>query len=84
MRQLGLSVDIYCQNLNNQKYTQTLYLYRKNGEESRIAERQRERVCERVRIGTNCGGVHHKNVRWKNGPFWDKLDRFTSTTKRYY
>jgi hypothetical protein len=62
MRRLGLSADVYCQNLNDRKYTQTLYLY-STGQENKIAERQRERVCESVRIGTNCGGIHHKNGR---------------------
>jgi len=62
-----------------------IYIQQKEGaREQDSGETERERVCESVRIGTNCGGVHHKNGRWKNGPFWDKLDGFTSTYEKVF
>ncbi len=53
MRQLGLSAHVYCQNLNNKKYTQTLYLYsteRRGKRAGYLRERERESVRE-------CGSV---------------------------
>ncbi len=67
-----MSADVYCQNINNRKHAQSPYLYEmeRRGECARQwKDRERERVCEGVRIAANRGSVGCKNGRWKNGPF---------------
>jgi hypothetical protein len=52
MRQLVcMSAYVYCQNLNNWRYTEMSYLYSngKKGETGEVPERQRERECVRDR-----------------------------------
>jgi hypothetical protein len=47
---------------------------RKKGKESKIPERQRERVSSSRRIVARRGGIGRNNDRWKDRPFGIKIE----------
>ncbi len=66
-----LSVDVYCQIINNRNHTQSSYLYEAKRRDA-CTNQQREKVCERTMIAVHWDGVRCKNSCWKHVQFRDK------------
>ncbi len=73
-----MSLDVYCQTMIIIPHTVVIFIQNgKKGKESKIPERQRERVCVCAigRVGTRRGGIGHKNNHcWRDGPFGIKIE----------